>query len=245
MLRHGFPTVLALAAMALCGCASVPEGPRDPRDRFESINRSIYQFNDALDRGIGTPVTKAYLKITPDPVETGVSNFFENLSYPTTALNDVLQAKPKPFLQAVARLLVNSTLGIGGLFDPATQLGMASGDEDFGQTLGYWHVPAGPYIMLPVLGPSSVRDTTGDFVDLYSNPRHYVNDPWLQYGLWGLDQIDERASLMATDEVRKRAYDPYSFIRSAYFERRRFQVTDGAANEDDLEIFEEEAPGTP
>ncbi len=120
----------------------MPEGQRDPRDRLERVNRSIYEFNDVLDRDIAVPVTKAYVKITPDPVETGVSNFFQNLTYPYTVVNDGLQLKPKPFLQSVARLLVNTTLGIGGLFDPATQLGIPTGDEDFGQTLGYWHVPA-------------------------------------------------------------------------------------------------------
>jgi phospholipid-binding lipoprotein MlaA len=229
-----------LLSVLLSGCASLPEGQRDPRDPFERVNRSIYKFNDVLDRDIAVPVTKGYLKITPDPVETGVSNFFQNFTYPETVVNEGLQLKPKPFLQSALRFLVNTTLGIGGLFDPATQLGIPSGDEDFGQTLGHWHVPSGPYIMLPILGPSSVRDTAGDYVDLYWNPRHFINDPWLRYGLWGFDQIDERASLLATGDVLKRAYDPYVFIRNAYLQRREFQVTDGAVKQDELEIFEED-----
>jgi phospholipid-binding lipoprotein MlaA len=233
---------LSLAGLVLSGCASLPEGQRDARDPLERVNRSIYEFNDVLDRTIAVPVTKGYLAITPDPVETGVSNFFQNLTYPATVVNEGLQLKPRHFMQSAARLIINTTLGIGGLFDPATQLGIPSGDEDFGQTLGYWHVPAGPYIMLPILGPSTVRDTAGDYVDLYWNPRHYLNDPWLQYGLWGFEQIDERASLLATGDVLKRTYDPYVFIRNAYLQRREYQVTDGAVKDDAVEIFEDDAP---
>jgi len=233
---------LAIASLALHGCASVPEGSRDPRDPFERFNRSVYLLNDELDRGIARPFARGYTKITPDPVETGVSNFFENLTYPNTIVNNVLQLKPKAFAQATARLLVNTTIGIGGLFDPATQLGIPTGDEDFGQTLGYWKVPPGPYIMMPIFGPYSARDAFGDLADQYANPRAYINDPWLRYGLWGLEQIEQRASLLGTDEVLQRAFDPYAFIRNAYFERRRFQVSDGQAPPEELEIFEDEAP---
>jgi phospholipid-binding lipoprotein MlaA len=231
--------VLPLAAL-LPGCASVPEEQRDPRDRFERVNRSVYEFNDVLDRNLAVPVTKAYVKITPDPVETGVSNFFQNLTYPTTILNEGLQLKPKPFLQSAARLIVNTTLGIGGLFDTATQLGIPSGDEDFGQTLGYWHVPAGPYLMLPILGPSSVRDAFGLVGDQFVDPKAYINDPYVHYGLWGFEQIDERASLLATDDVLKRTYDPYVFIRNAYLQRREYQVSDGAVKDEEVEIIEDE-----
>ena len=249
MLRIRFPASLALTipalALFLSGCASVPEAQRDPRDRFERVNRSIYEFNDVLDRGIAVPVTKAYLKVTPDPVETGVSNFFQNLTYPTTVVNEGLQLKPKPFLYSVARLLVNTTLGIGGLFDPATQLGIPSGDEDFGQTLGYWHVPPGPYVMLPILGPSSVRDSFGLIGDQFVDPKAFINDPWVHYGLWTLEQIDERASLLATGDVLKRTYDPYVFIRNAYLQRREYQVSDGATKDDEVEIFEEDPPAKP
>jgi phospholipid-binding lipoprotein MlaA len=250
MSRYGFRmnTALAslcLATLVLAGCASLPEGQRDARDPMERVNRSIYEFNDVLDRDIGTPLTRAYVKITPDPVETGISNFFQNLTYTETVVNEGLQLKPKPFLHAVARLLVNTTLGIGGLFDPATQLGIPSGDEDFGQTLGYWHVPAGPYIMLPILGPSSVRDAVGRVGDQFVDPKAYINDPWIHYGLWGFEQIDRRASLLPTDDVIKRAYDPYVFIRNAYLQRREYQVTDGAVKQEELEIFEEDpAPGS-
>ncbi|MEO8306911.1 MAG: VacJ family lipoprotein [Pseudomonadota bacterium] len=232
---------LAMLAL-LSACASLPEGQRDQRDPLERVNRSIYEFNDVLDRNLAVPVTRFYLKVTPDPVETGVSNFFENLTYPTTVVNEGLQLKPKSFLWAAVRLLVNTTLGIGGLFDPATQLGVPTGDEDFGQTLGFWHVPAGPYIMLPILGPSSVRDSIGLIGDQFVDPKHYINDPYVHYGLWGLEQIDERASLLSTNDVLKRTYDPYSFIRNAYLQRREHQVSDGAVKDDEVEIFEDEPP---
>jgi phospholipid-binding lipoprotein MlaA len=231
--------VLPLAAL-LPGCASVPEDQRDPRDRFERVNRSVYEFNDVLDRNLAIPVAKAYVKITPDPVETGVSNFFQNLTYSTTVVNEGLQLKPKPFLQAAARLIVNTTLGIGGLFDPATQLGIPSGDEDFGQTLGYWHVPAGPYLMLPILGPSSVRDSFGLLGDQVVDPKAFINDPWVHYGLWGFEQVDKRASLLPTDDVLKRTYDPYVFIRNAYLQRREFQISDGVVKDEEVEIIEED-----
>jgi phospholipid-binding lipoprotein MlaA len=245
MLRYRFWINLVLAGATLAGCASLPEGQRDPRDRFERVNRSVYEFNDVLDRYIGTPVAKAYVKITPDPVETGVSNFFQNLTYPTTVVNEGLQLKPKPFLQAAMRLLVNTTIGIGGLFDPATQLGLPSGDEDFGQTLGYWHVPAGPYVVLPILGPSSVRDTFGLVGDQFVDPKAYISDPVVHYGLWGFEQVDKRASLLATNDVLKRTYDPYVFIRNAYLQRREFQISDGAAKDDEVEIYEDEPAPKP
>lgn len=236
--------ILTLAGMTLCACASVPEERRDARDPIEPFNRSMYELNSTLDQYIARPLTRGYTKITPDPVESGVSNFFENLTYPTTIVNDALQLKPKPMLQALARLLVNSTVGIGGLFDPATQMGIPTGDEDFGQTLGHWKVPPGPYLVVPIFGPSNLRDTAGDLVDQYSTPRHYLNDPWLQWGLWGFEQIDERASLLGADEVLNRTYDPYVFVRNAYFQRREYQVSDGAVKQEEFEIFEDE-PASP
>src|SRR5690349_6885375 len=152
--------VLAAAGL-LSACASLPQGERDPRDRFERANRAVYRFNDSLDRHIAKPMAKGYVKVVPAPVRTGVGNFFNNLTYPTVIVNDLLQAKLKSFASDTARLVVNTTIGIGGLFDPATQMGLPTGDEDFGQTLGKWGVPPGSYMVLPIFGPSTVRDTVG------------------------------------------------------------------------------------
>jgi phospholipid-binding lipoprotein MlaA len=175
---------LGLALVVLLpACATLPPGERDPRDRFERTNRAVYRFNDALDRGVAKPVARAYVKVTPRPVRTGFGNFFRNLTYPTVIVNDLLQGKGRSFASDTTRLVVNTTIGIGGLFDPATQLGLKAGDEDFGQTLGKWGVPAGPYIMLPFLGPSTARDTVGFVGDQFTDPKNYLNDTYLSIGL--------------------------------------------------------------
>lgn len=235
---------LALAAL-LPACATLPEGSRpDPRDRFERTNRAIYGFNSALDRAVARPVAKAYVQATPAPVRTGVSNFFGNLGYTKVMLNDLLQGKVKQFFADTARLVVNTTIGIGGLFDPAAQLGLKENDEDFGQTLGVWGVPSGPFVMLPLLGPSSVRDGLGLVADRFSEPDTYLVNDWdARIGLTVGSLLDSRASLIGTDEMLTQSYDPYAFIRNAYLQRREYQIRDGVAPaEDDFEIFEDEEP---
>ncbi len=238
--------VLALAGL-LTGCATLPAGHQpDPRDRFERTNRAIYKFNDALDRGIAKPLAKGYVKVTPRPVRTGVSNFFQNLSYPTVIVNDLLQGKLKSFGGDTARLVVNTTIGIGGLFDPATKMGLPAGDEDFGQTLGKWGLPPGPYIVLPIFGPSDVRDTVGFVGDQFTDPKNYPGSLYVRLGLSGGALLDKRAELLSTDDVLARAFDPYVFVRNAYLQRRAYQIKDGAPGGDDVEIIDEETPaGTP
>jgi phospholipid-binding lipoprotein MlaA len=231
--------VLALAGV-LTGCATLPSGERDPRDRFERTNRAIYKFNDALDRGVAKPVAKAYVKVTPAPVRTGFSNFFRNLTYPTVIVNDLLQLKLKEFATDTARLVVNTTLGIGGLFDPASQLGLSAGNEDFGQTLGHWGVPPGPYLMLPLFGPSNMRDTVGLVADQFSDPKTYVKDDTAYWGLTGMSLVNTRAELLATEGLLGQASDPYAFVRNAYLQRREFLVKDGAVPDEEIEIFEDE-----
>jgi phospholipid-binding lipoprotein MlaA len=236
---------LGLALVALLpACATLPSGERDPRDRFERTNRAIYRFNDALDRGIAKPVAKSYVKVTPAPVRTGLANFFRNLTYPTVMVNDLLQLKVKSFAADTARLVVNTTLGIGGLFDPASQLGMPAGNEDFGQTLGRWGVPPGPYVMLPIFGPSSVRDTVGFVADHFTDPATYVKDDAVYYSVTAMTLVDQRAELLATEDVLDRSYDPYAFIRNAFLQRREYLVKDGNVPAEELEIFEDEPDAT-
>jgi phospholipid-binding lipoprotein MlaA len=231
---------LALAGLLVTGCASLPAGERDPRDRFERSNRAVYRFNDSLDRHIAKPVARTYAKVMPRPVRAGIGNFFHNLGSTTVIVNQLLQAKPKGFATDTARLIINSTIGIGGLFDPATDMGLTAGDEDFGQTLGRWGVPAGPYVMLPVLGPSTVRDTVGFVADQYTDPKTYANNFYLATGLTLTDLVRLRTELLSTDDVLQRSYDPYAFIRNAYLQRREYQVKDGDVPTDEVEIFEEE-----
>ncbi|MEO8315694.1 MAG: VacJ family lipoprotein [Pseudomonadota bacterium] len=230
---------LALAVL-VTGCATLPSGERDPRDRFERTNRAIYKFNDALDRGVAKPVAKAYVKVTPAPVRTGFSNFFRNLTSPTVIVNDLLQLKVKEFASETARLVVNTTVGIGGLFDPASQIGLRAGNEDFGQTLGQWGVPAGPYLMLPIFGPSSVRDAVGLAADQFTDPKNYVKNNYAYWGLTGMSLVDTRAELLIADNVLEDSFDPYAFIRNAYLQRREYLVKDGSVPEEELELFEDE-----
>jgi phospholipid-binding lipoprotein MlaA len=216
-----------LVLLAAAGCATLPSGKPDPRDRFERFNRSIFSFNQGLDRHIAKPVAQAYVKVTPAPVRTGVSNFLANLSYPVVIVNDLLQAKPKPFVSDTARLVVNTTVGIGGLFDPASKLGLDSHDEDFGQTLGRWGVPPGPYLMLPVLGPSDIRDGIGKVADHFTEPQTYYNNTTVSLGLTGVGLLDKRAATLDATAIMDRAFDPYAFMRNAYLQRRQFLVYDG------------------
>jgi len=218
------------AALLLSGCAALPGGKHDRRDPFERANRSIYRFNVAADHAIFRPAARAWQAAVPPPVRTGLANFVANLGYPVTILNDLLQAKFSNGVQDLSRLLVNSVLG-GGLFDPATRMGLERHDEDFGQTLGKWGVPAGPYLMLPFLGPSSLRDGPAKLVDEYGNGRHYINDQYLQWGLWTASKLELRAGLLSADAVLDRTFDPYAFVRNAWIQHREFEVRDGAVDE--------------
>jgi phospholipid-binding lipoprotein MlaA len=238
--RRLLPGLLVVALLP--ACATLPAGAKpDPGDRFERFNRSVYAFNDTLDRHIARPVAKAYVRATPTPVRAGVHNFFNNLFYTKVMLNDLLQGKGRQFLADTTRLVVNTTVGIGGLFDPAGQLGLSAHDEDFGQTLGKWGMPPGPFLMLPVLGPSTVRDTFGLVADQFSEPDTYLVHDWrLEAGITLGSLLDRRATLLGTDQLLDSSYDPYAFVRNAYLQRRRFQITDGAVSTgDDMEIYDE------
>lgn len=228
--------VLVFAA----GCAHTP--PSDPSDPFESVNRGIYQFNDTLDRYVLRPTAVGYRKVTPDPVERGVGNFFENLAYPVTALNSFFQAKFHNGTTDVARFVVNSTIGIGGLFDVATGLGLEEHDEDFGQTLGYWGLGQGPYLMLPLLGPTTGRDGVGRLADSFANPLSYVDSLAVQFSLRALELLDLRAGLLGFDKSVRDAFDPYLFVRSAYLERRLSLVHDGNPPREQFDSSYDEIP---
>jgi phospholipid-binding lipoprotein MlaA len=221
----------ALALLALCalvtGCAALPSGKPDSRDRFERFNRSVYRFNTALDHAVLRPVARGYVAVTPTPVRHSISNFFSNLSYPTTVVNDFLQAKFHDGVSDTARFVANSIFGIGGLFDVATPAGLDRHNEDFGQTLGKWGVPPGPYLMLPFLGPSTLRDAPSRLVDEYTTPRAYIRDPYVRWGLYVLDKVDERAQLLPADATIDHAFDPYAFVRNAWLQHREFEVRDG------------------
>jgi phospholipid-binding lipoprotein MlaA len=229
---------IALFALLLAGCATVPSGKADPRDPWEGFNRASYKFNDALDRAIAKPVAKGYKKVTPRVVRTGVSNFVSNLGTITTVVNDVLQGKMKQAGHDSGRFLLNSTLGLGGLFDPASAAGLERNNEDFGQTLGKWGVKSGPYLMLPLLGPSTVRDTVARLPDQFTYPLNYLEDDSTRYLIRGLDFLDLRAGLLDLDPQIEKSYDKYAFIRNAWLQRREFMVTDGEVGDVSSELEE-------
>jgi phospholipid-binding lipoprotein MlaA len=234
--------LLALAAIcSLAACATIPEGVKDKRDPFQSYNRAMYKFNTAVDNKALKPVALAYVRVLPQPARRSINHFFTNLSYPRTVVNDLLQGKLRDSGSDLARFVVNSVLGLG-FFDPAASMGLEQHNEDFGQTFGKWGVPAGPYLVLPVLGPSTVRDTMGRVPDEYLNGRHYIKNRSLKYGLVAIDAVDTRANLLDTDTLLSSNFDNYAFMRNAWLERRNYLTHDGDVEAPDLEAgFEEPA----
>jgi len=236
--------LLLTLALLCAGCATIPSGKPDPRDPWERFNRTSFAFNDALDRAALKPAAKAYKKVTPRIVRTGISNFISNLDTISTVINDVLQGKMRQAGQDSARFLMNSTLGLGGLFDPASAAGLERNDEDFGQTLGKWGVKSGPYLMLPLLGPSTVRDSIGRIPDQFTHPVNYLEDDSTRYIIRAVDVLDLRTGLLDLDAQLEKSYDRYAFVRSAWLQRREYMVTDGNIEDPALELEEgmEEEP---
>ena len=212
----------------LGGCASTGSGI--PADPLEGFNRAAFSVNDTLDNAVLKPVAKAYVAVTPSAARAGVSNAFSNIGEVGTAVNNLLQGKPGDALSDVGRLLINSTLGILGLWDVATPMGLAKNNEDFGQTLGKWGVGSGPYLVLPFSGPSTVRDSVGRFtVDRYTSYSPYVDHKRTSYSATAVELINGRAGfLSAGDALDAASTDKYAFLRDAYLQRRLNQVHDGA-----------------
>jgi phospholipid-binding lipoprotein MlaA len=229
-------SLLALCVLLTVGCATQPPAKRNPRDPWERMNRATYSFNDKFDRAIARPVARGYRKAVPHFVQTGVRNFFDNADTPIVMVNDLLQGQFRSFLSDTGRLLLNTTIGVGGLGDPATAAGLEKNDRDFGQTLGVWGVKSGPYLVLPFLGPSDVRDTVGKVADTYTTPRSYIHNTYWKYGLWLTEKVDARSRLLAADQLLDGAYDPYGFLRNAYLQHRDFKVNGGQSpSEEDQE----------
>ncbi len=236
------PLLALVAVWLLAGCTTL-EGPTDPEDPFESFNRSMYSFNETVDEYALKPVAEGYTAITPTPVRKGVGNFFSNLDDVVVIFNDLLQLKVGQFFSDVGRVVVNSTVGIYGLIDWASDMGLEKHDEDFGQTLGYWGVSSGPYLVLPFIGPSSVRDTGGILVDRDTvNPiskEVHEGTPIpdragdANLGLTLIDVVDTRARLLGAGRVLGiAALDEYIFLRDAYLQRRENLVYDGNPPDD-------------
>lgn len=232
-------TALLAIALALTGCASLHE-----KDPYEKYNRSMFEFNDAVDRNALKPAATAYKTVLPSFVQTGVSNFFGNLGDVWTGANNFMQGKGERGFSDLTRVIINSTFGLGGLIDIASDAGLQKHNEDFGQTLGYWGVPSGPYLMLPLLGPSTVRDTAALPLDIAADPwGEGISVRARNIGVV-VRVVDQRAVLLdATNLLEEAALDRYEFIRDGYLQQRKSRVFDGegsrkeakAARQDDDE----------
>lgn len=207
----------------------------NPRDPYETLNRQVFEFNDKLDAHVLKPVAETYQKVVPSMVRTGVSNVLGNLGDVWSTVNQLLQGKMGNTLEMTMRVLTNTFFGMGGLFDQATELGMERRSEDFGQTLGRWGVPPGPYIVLPLLGPSDARDTLATPVDLYASlDTQLTSGTSAAMGVSVLKVVNTRANLLGASQLLNEvALDRYSFLRDAYLARRRSQVYDGNPPDDD------------
>jgi phospholipid-binding lipoprotein MlaA len=235
----------------LSGCATI-DGPGDPNDPFESYNRTVYNFNDGLDKYLLKPVATGYDIVTPKFIQKGISNFFSNLDDAIVLINDLLQFKLVNAASDTGRILINSSFGLLGLIDWASDIGLEKHNEDFGQTLGYWGIPEGPYFVLPFLGPSTIRDTGGLVVDsayfdpIYKElhegfpPPPRENDAAV-WGMVATKAINTRAQLLKAGNILdEAALDPYVFLREAFLQRRKNLVYDGAPPEEDIEEFSED-----
>jgi phospholipid-binding lipoprotein MlaA len=243
--------VILAAALGLSACVTLPPNHvKNPQDPWESWNRGVYRVNDKLDHAVALPVTKAYVKHVPSGVRTSVSNFFSNVTTPGVMVNDALEGKFKNAGSDLARFLMNSIIGFGGLFDPASSAGLERNYADFGLTLGHWGVHPGPFLELPILGPSSVRDGLGKIPDYYLRPTSYIPDDWIVgYVLWLPAAIDTRAALLPLQPTIDQAFDPYAVIRDAYLQRRAYLVSDGKISPSeelvDPDADQSPAPGGP
>jgi phospholipid-binding lipoprotein MlaA len=235
---RGFLTIglLGLVLAGTSACATRPASPdaamqsAEISDPIEPVNRAVFKFNDVLDIAIIEPVAKVYKAVLPDFLRTGLRNFVRNLDSPVIVANELLQGDIGGAGVSTARFLINTTAGIGGLVDVASAQGLTYRDADFGQTLGVWGLGNGCYIVLPVIGPSSIRDGVGLAVDSYANPvriiSHNTDNDWFYYTVTGIEAIDSRSRLItAVDDLRKNSLDYYAAVRSAYAQKRKAMIT--------------------
>lgn len=228
-----------LAAALLAGCASNQAVPKD--DPWEPVNRGIYAFNDGVDRVLLKPLARGYRFITPDIVERGVSNVFDNMRYPRVIVSNAMQGKGKDALSDVGRFVVNSTIGVAGIFDVATPLGLEAHNEDIGQALARWGVGSGPYVVLPFLGPSTLRDGIATAADQGLHVRNHLERSSVRDKLLPLEIISIRAGLLPLDAQIAESTDPYVFVREAYLQRRNYLIYDGEPPiEDDFDEFDDD-----
>lgn len=226
------------AAIMLSGCVSIAPEQRSDSDPWEGLNRGIYNVNVAVDNVTLKPIAKGYGKITPSPVRRGISNFFSNLTTPASSLNNFLQGKGARGFSELGRFLVNSTVGIGGIIDVTGASGVEAFDEDFGQTAATWGIPSGPYVMLPILGPRTLRGALTMPLDALANPLNHYDNSSARDPLNVVRIINLRHSILAAEKFLEDSKDPYLTLRESYLQNREFEVFDGDPPEDD-DFFDE------
>lgn len=236
-MKRSLPVLLA--AVLAAGCAAVPEGDGVEYDPWEPANRSIYRFNDAVDSAITKPIARGYTAVLPEPVRQGVTNFSRNLLSPLSAANNFLQGKPSEGMGELFRLVINSTFGIGGIFDIAAMSGIEAHPEDFGQTAAVWGVPAGPFVTVPFLGPQTLRDALLLPLDLQLDPLYHYDVSSVRDRLYVLRLINLRANLLPLEDVLKDSADPYVTLRESFLQNREFAIYDGNPPTDEDEFFDE------
>ncbi|MBU2570149.1 MAG: VacJ family lipoprotein [Gammaproteobacteria bacterium] len=233
---HTFTTVGLLCTVLLSGCAATPVNPDDP---WEGWNRSVHSFNEDLDHYIMKPIAKGYDYVTPEPVSQGITNFFSNIDDIGVILNDIFQLKLAQAGKDTGRFFLNTTLGLGGFFDVASEVDLPKNIEDFDQTLGYWGVPTGPYLVLPFIGPGSPRGVAGLVGDALMDPLTYTMFAGAAVSAAStaanaVEGVDKRAGLLSSEKILdEAAVDRYEFIKTAYFQRREYLINDGVMLLDD------------
>lgn len=231
--------MIATTLFLTAGCATTQQHQSEANDPLEGYNRVMYSFNDTVDSAVLKPVAQGYDFIMPAPLNKGVSNFFSNLDDITVVINDLLQFKLTQAFYDTSRFAINTTAGILGFMDVASDFGYKKNNEDFGQTLGAWGVGTGPYIVLPFLGPSDIRDTVGFVGDIYTNPVTYIEHSATRTPIVITYIVDMRAGLLSAEKVLdEAAFDEYTFVREAYLQRRQSLVHDGNPPEE-FDVFEE------
>jgi phospholipid-binding lipoprotein MlaA len=243
--------ILVLLCAVLGGCATQPVREKDPRDPWQGFNRSIWNFDYGFYEKVGLPIARGYIRVVPQPVRHGVTNFVANAEYPIVIVNDLLQGKIKQTGSDTGRFLLNSTVGLAGLLDPGTAAGLVRHDNDLGMTFGVWGLPPGPYLVVPFVGPTTIRDGIGRLADGYISPQYYINDIWVELGFDALYVLDVGATTLVPEWDLLQAqhvYDSYTFVRNVYLQRRDYLIHGQSPKseqqqEEDLEKSLEESAG--
>jgi phospholipid-binding lipoprotein MlaA len=240
---HALLLIYSLLLFSGCATTAQTNGNRDP---LEKINRPIHNLNHALDTAFLSPVVETYVKVFPKPLRSGVSNVFSNLGEPNVIINDILQGKLNIALSDTMRFIVNSTIGLGGILDPGTQMGFEKHHEDYGQTFALWGFGEGPYLVLPLSGPTTLRDLPGSFLSAFTNPLVYINEDVIRIAIGALGTVNTRANNIDNiKNVDESAIDRYIFVREAFRNNRTFNIYDGnppveSMLEDDLYFDDDE-----